>query len=119
MTLKRRNTQEEMFCETAYGLTAPFSNPTTSREAAKAIQPRLGALQQVVLTCLRTHPDGLTEREIENLLWRDGNTIRPRLVELRDRGLVKDSGKTRPSPSGRASIVWVAGREESPPRAET
>ena len=36
-----------------------------------------------------------------------GNTVRPRRIELQEKGLVVDSGRRRPTPSARQAIVWV------------
>jgi predicted ArsR family transcriptional regulator len=87
--------------------TAPHSWPATSRDAAHSIAPHLARLEQLVLDALG-NAGGLTAQELEYVTGLAGNTVRPRLWELRKRGLVADSGQTRKTPSGRAAIVWRA-----------
>lgn len=86
---------------------APFSEPDTSRAAAKAITPHLPHLEQIVLTALRQHGPQ-TAQELEDRLRMDGSTVRPRLVTLRARGMVRDSGLRRRTRSLRAAKVWIA-----------
>jgi len=50
---------------------------------------------------------GLTDHEMQAHLNMIGSTQRPRRVELCDKGLVVDSGRQRPTPSGRMAVVWV------------
>jgi hypothetical protein len=40
------------------------------------------------------------------------STYRPRRVECVEFGLVRDSGLTRPTKSGRAAVVWIATNTE-------
>lgn len=85
----------------------PAHNGTeTSRDAAHAIKPHVSAQRGRVLTLLAGRPEGMTAQEIEDALSLSGNTVRPRLVELREHGAVRDSGRTRKSASGRACVVW-------------
>jgi len=86
---------------------APHSDPDTSRDAAKSIAPHLERLEAEVLGWLRWH-GGATADEIEQHTGLAGNTVRPRLVALRARGLVCDSGERRKTRSGRAAVVWKA-----------
>jgi hypothetical protein len=80
----------------------------TSEAAAVAIEPHLGKLQKVVFGYLVTRgPAGATDEEIQTAMKMGPSTERPRRVELVDRGLVKDSGRTRPTAAGRRAAVWV------------
>ena len=85
---------------------APHSDPDTSRAAAKAIVPHLERLEQRVLDALAATRSGLTAQELELVTRLSGNTIRPRLIALRARGYVVDSGLTRKTASGRNAVVW-------------
>lgn len=85
---------------------APHSGPKTSRDAAADIRKHLPALEGKVLVFIAGRPEGATNDEIETALGLIGSTVRPRVVELRARGLVRDSGKTRKTRTGRAAIVW-------------
>lgn len=88
------------------------SDPRTSREAAQAIAPVSGLQRQAILAALRSAgARGLTAAEIDSALqasWPNPGTRTPRIAELQISGHVRDSGETRPSPSGRRMIVWVA-----------
>lgn len=50
---------------------------------------------------------GATADEIESRLEIAGNTVRPRLVELREMNLIKNSERMRKTRSGRSAVVWV------------
>jgi predicted transcriptional regulator len=76
----------------------------TSLAAAEAIRPRLGELQQRVLAVVRHSP--ATDEEIQDALGMGPSTERPRRVELVRAGLVRDSGETRATRSGRQAVVW-------------
>lgn len=80
----------------------------TSQEAAEAIQPRAETLRRAVLDYLRSRgEEGATDEETQEALAMSGSTQRPRRCELQEMGLVVDSGRTRPTRSGRAAVVWV------------
>lgn len=79
----------------------------TSKAAAVTIKPKLNPLQSEVLSCIRIL-SGATDAEIQAHLHMDPSTQRPRRVELVAKGLVRDSGRTRATPSGRQAVVWEA-----------
>ena len=81
-----------------------------SRDAAKALRygARRTTLEAKVYEALvSSGEEGLTDPEIQTKLQIDGSTQRPRRVKLCKRGLVRDSGQTRPSPKSRQCTVWV------------
>ena len=81
-------------------------HPDTSHIAAATI-PRTGTLRRAVYDAIhRTGDEGMTDSELQRALDMDGNTERPRRVELIDAGLIKDSGRRRYE-GGRPMIVWV------------
>jgi hypothetical protein len=81
----------------------------TSAEAAEIILPKTGTLRRHVYDMILNWGSfGATDFELQARLCLTGNTERPRRKELQDRGLIHDSGRRRPTPSGRDSIVWVA-----------
>jgi len=94
--------------------TAPYQRHSrTSRKAAKAIEPLLGRLQRRILEYLRFRGErGATDLEMEKDLAIVGSTVRPRRGELVAKGYAKDSGKERPTPSGRSATVWIATSKE-------
>lgn len=87
---------------------APHSDADTSRAAAKAIVEHLPHLELRVLEYLKDcGPTGSTNEETADALKMVGDTVRPRMVTLRARGLVKDSGLRRRTHSLRKAVVWV------------
>jgi len=91
-----------------------MSDPDTSRKAA-ARAPSLRAHdRRQALAAHRAHPEGLTDFELGDLIGRQQTSAGKRRGELRDLGLVRDSGARRASPSGSSAIVWMiteAGKE--------
>lgn len=84
-------------------------NPTDTEQAtADLIRPHLPRLQDLALRLIvHAGTRGLTDAELAHESGFYLYTMAPRRVELRDQGLVKDSGVRRPT--GRAArIVWVA-----------
>lgn len=73
--------------------------------------PELRLLVWVTIEC--AGEAGLTDEEIGERTGLAGNTVRPRRLELEEGGLVCDSGRTRPTQSGRRATVWVT-RENLP-----
>lgn len=90
-------------------LTAPYSNQTTSREAAEAIERDLNSLEEQVLRFYRQVGEkGATDEECEIAMGKTGSrTTRPRRVSLVTQGFLVDSGETRKTRSNRTAIVWV------------
>lgn len=80
----------------------------TSRAAAVAAQPNAGAQRARVLAWLRKQPDGGTMQEVAIGLGALIQSMCPRFDELRKLGEIRDTGKTRPTASGRAAVVWEA-----------
>lgn len=92
--------------------TARRTDPWTSHAAAKAVEPRVGTQRRAVLDALRAS-DGLTHEELVQVVQtiRPGTSesgIRTRTKELVDAGYVCNSGRTRKTSRGLASIVWCA-----------
>lgn len=88
----------------------PPSQPSpTSQAAAVAIEPKCVTLRRLYLDWLRAQKDqGGTDEEAQDALHLGGSTQRPRRVECVHGGLVRDSGRTRKTRSGRETVVWVA-----------
>lgn len=86
-------------------------DPITSAAAAESIRPALGAECSRVLEVIRERRSA-TQWEIKQHLAsagveRDGNCIARRCTDLRDAGLIVESGETRPGRTGRQQTVWV------------
>jgi hypothetical protein len=81
----------------------------TSMQAAVEIEPNTGTLLAAVLEVIRNNGAlGATDQEIQSILDMDPSTERPRRVDLVNRKLVRDAGRTRLTRSGRKATVWVA-----------
>jgi hypothetical protein len=82
----------------------------TSRDAFESVKPILNDLQRRVLDCVqKLGATGLTSEELETYFrGYKPSSSRTRISELVRLGMVVDSGRTRPSSSGRKMIVWVA-----------
>lgn len=79
------------------------SDPDTSQLAAAKLRSR--KVYEDVLRILRDH-GAATDFEIAARLGGQQTSIGKRRGELRDAGLVEDSGQRRPSPSGSPAICW-------------
>lgn len=80
----------------------------TSVAAASAAKEFAPLLRNKLLALLqRVGAYGLTDEEMQRELAMDANTQRPRRRELEQAGMVRDSGKTRETRSGRRATVWV------------
>ena len=88
----------------------PSSNSTTSKEAAKEIEPHVPNLREIVYM-IYSRPDGATDEQVCIATGLSGNTVRPRRSEILAAGRIKDSGERRKTMSGRNAIVWVAVQE--------
>ena len=90
--------------------TAPFqAHSDTSRDAARAVKPRLNSLQLRVLDELKACKSwGATDEELQLILKLNPSTERPRRIELVEKGLARDSGNRRKTRAGRYAVVWVA-----------
>lgn len=81
----------------------------TSREAASSMLESLDACQRRVyqFIALRGRWRGATDEEIQVALEMNPSTERPRRIELCNKGLIENSGRTRKTRSGRKATVWV------------
>mgnify|MGYP000001587249 CR=1 FL=1 len=83
------------------------TDPITSHEAAEAIKPVVSHHFQTILECLQTYgplgKDGISA--MTNL---DSNQVARRLNEMNKLGLIKLTGKTVRSNSGRSEREWTA-----------
>lgn len=82
----------------------------TSRAAAVSMRRAAGPLAQRVYRYIQEQGEhGATNEEIEYALGMSGNTVRPRVDDLKKAGRIVDSGARRRTRSGRqARVVRVA-----------
>lgn len=92
-----------------YPYTPGWQKPETSIEAAETIAPQGKRLQAMVLGAIAEAGDhGRTADEVATRLDLTPFTARPRCTELRQLGLIEDSGFRRENDSGSRAIVWIA-----------
>lgn len=104
----RRAAAEREVADTALWAPLPPHNGTeTSIAAADAIAGEMGRLELLVLRCVIGLANATTE-EIEEALSLSGNTVRPRIWTLRQKGFVRDIEGTRRTKSGRQAQVHCA-----------
>lgn len=81
----------------------------TSKDAYESVKPYVPTIKERVYDVIASYgSDGMTTDEIEGYLNLAHQTVSPRVLELRQDGLLKDSGEKRKTISGRKAIVWVA-----------
>jgi hypothetical protein len=87
----------------------PYSNATTSRAAAHAARGSAKAQRLLVLGALRNAGDaGLTREDLQYLLDLPGDSVRPRVWQLLQQGLIAVSDRQRATFSGRIAEVLVS-----------
>lgn len=81
----------------------------TSLEAYAAVKPHLNDLQQEVLLAIKgAGLNGLTPFEAINQTGMHDYTLRPRITELKKKGVITDTGRRRPNVRGRNEVVYVS-----------
>jgi hypothetical protein len=80
----------------------------TAHIAASLLKGKLGKKHDMVVGLLASHPEGLTDREIDDAAVEAGHTstLRPRRVELVRAGFVIDTGTTRRHSTRGPATVW-------------
>ena len=81
----------------------------TSLEALLSVEPHIKSINRAVYSYIQhCGLNGATDQEIEAVTRIDGNSVRPSRGALVQKGLVFDSGRTRPNAKGNNCIVWIA-----------
>jgi hypothetical protein len=94
--------------------TAPYQpHSETSKAAAEAKAPdsiltERARVLDAIRRYSRTMSQGLTDPEIQAILSIDGNTERPRRIELCTAGLVRKTSLKRSTKRSRLATVWEA-----------
>lgn len=88
---------------------APYAiGSDTSLAAAKSIVGRIAEQRtEVYRAIVRAGDDGRTWSELVEQLG-CSPTANGRITELRDGGLIADSGRRRKTATGRGAVVWIA-----------
>lgn len=84
----------------------PHNGRRTSIAAARAIVPHLGRLQADIAIYVKDRGEtGATRSEIEAGLGLNGSTVRPRVLELIERGILRETDTQRKTSTGRCAVV--------------
>ena len=79
----------------------------TSLEAWESSKETSYEIKRLILELLSELEDGATDEELERIMGTErSRSSRPARYALRNEGLVRNSGKRRPTESGKSAIVW-------------
>jgi hypothetical protein len=81
-----------------------YKEPTTSKDAAKAIKGRAETLREKALECIRVQAS--TPDEVAAALGETVLAVRPRITELANAGKIQKTGARRKNVSGMSATVW-------------
>lgn len=95
---------------------APYvKGSDTSQAAAESIAPEASQLREFVFSHIeRSRGGGMTCDEVEVEAAMSHQTTSARIRELAQKGRIIDSGRRRPTRSGRMAIVWIETPEPLP-----
>lgn len=79
----------------------------TSREAWRAFVPVSNFLDTQIMETLQASWVGLTCEQIEDITGRKHQAVSGNLSRLKNRGLVRPSGRFGKTRGGRKAIIWV------------
>jgi hypothetical protein len=88
--------------------TAPHNGTRTSRAAAESVRRSIARDLDLIVGALAQYARvGATCDELEVTLRLSHQTCSARINQARKRGMIRDSGRTRETRTGRQAIVWV------------
>jgi hypothetical protein len=88
-----------------------LAHSQTSVDAGHSVKPITGFQRRKVFAAIKAYGlSGITCQQLEIVLEMSGNSIRPRIVELMEQGLIEEAG-TRPTKSNRQATVYVVKRD--------
>lgn len=86
----------------------PYSNPTTSLQAAEQMTEAAPNMRAQALTLIQQcSPGGITDERLEDETGMKHQTLSARRNELMHVGLIVDSGQREENRSGSDAILWV------------
>jgi len=97
--------QASLFAESEHGR-ARRRDPDTAKRAAKSVDAK--ALESRIVASLKNSLAGFTTHELSRELDVPLVSISPRMAPLVQKNLVRNSGQTRETETGRKAIVWKA-----------
>ncbi len=94
----------------AYPRDPGYKEGSTSRDSARRIAGKAATVRaEVMHVYFNKNADGYTADEVAAILQESILTVRPRVSELIQQGVLEDSGNRRPNRSGHSAKVlrWV------------
>jgi hypothetical protein len=86
-----------------------FTPDDTRRAAFRQSTHAAPGIESTIFTFIAsTREHGATDAETEQATGIRPQSLTPRRLALQRAGLIVASGRTRPTPSGRKAVVWVA-----------
>jgi len=86
-----------------------------SKEAARKIKVKLTGIRGRVFTYIKScGQNGATGSEVADVLNLLPYTAKPRCSELRDAGMIRDSGRMRENKNGGKETVWILAVDSAP-----
>jgi DNA-binding Lrp family transcriptional regulator len=79
----------------------------TSLEAFELIKPKINANQRIILDVIEGAACDMTGMEIAKYLGWSVNRVTPRVLELRQKGLLKGCGVRKCGVTGYNAVGWV------------
>lgn len=92
-----------------------YRRTDTSKDAAKAQGYRAPNLRWAVILVLKQHARAMTTEEIAEVLEKPYCSVQPRLSELQEKGIVRDSGARGTSKWNRPCIKWILTENDREP----
>jgi hypothetical protein len=104
--------RQHTFFDVPAAMPAPVpytAGSNTSKASAEEIRPHVAEIRQAVYAFVVSCGElGATDEELYAALGPDRrDSLRPRRCELRNSGHIVDSGRRRPTHTGRSAAVWI------------
>lgn len=84
-----------------------YQNSPTSEDAARSMSDLVPGLRGTILKVLQRNPGGMTPDEVAAEIGETAFTVRPRVTELYQGGLIIQTGERRKNASGRFAAVYA------------
>lgn len=89
-----------------------YTEPTTSKDAARGIAPRVRTLRERALEEIRRAGDeGISADDVAERMNKNILSIRPRVAELKALGLIEETGERSENDSGMTAHKWRLAKE--------
>lgn len=92
-----------------------YRRTDTSKGAAEGQKYRAPNLRWAVILVLQDQKRAMTTEEIAEALERPYGSVQPRLSELQEKGLVRDSGRRGLTKWGKPCIKWILTENDRAP----